>query len=79
MQILAAMNMAVRNACISGDLPIAEELLTQEIDADGDNYHSYANRSVVMARKLDWDHAVDDATKARYSNLIPLYNRLTLR
>jgi len=57
------MKTAVRNACISGDLPTAEELLTQEIDANGDNYRSYANRSIVMARKLDWDHALRDANK----------------
>jgi len=57
------MKTAVRNACINGDLPTAEELLTQEIDADGDNYSSYANRSIVMARKLDWDHALLDANK----------------
>jgi len=61
-QILA-MTTTVRNACISGDLTTAEELLAEEIDADGNNYRSYANRSVVMARKLDWDHALDDATK----------------
>jgi len=57
------MKTTVRNACISGDLPTAEELLTQEIDANGDNYRSYANRSIVMARKLDWDHALGDANK----------------
>jgi len=57
------MKTAVRNACTSGDLPTAEELLTQEIDANGDNYRSYANRSIVMARKLDWDHALHDANK----------------
>jgi WD40 repeat protein len=68
-QILAT-NPTVRNACISGDLSTAEELLTHEIDADGDNYRSYANRSVVMARKLDWDHALDDATKVRRTDLV---------
>jgi hypothetical protein len=64
MQILV-MNSTLRNACISGDLSAAEELLTQEIDAKGDRFRPYANRSVVMARKLDWDHALDDATKVR--------------
>jgi len=57
------MKTAVHNACISGDLPTAEDLLTQEIDANGDNYRSYANRSIVMSRKLDWDHALHDANK----------------
>jgi hypothetical protein len=59
------MKTTVRNACIHGDLPTAEYLLTQEIDANGDNYRSYANRSVVLARKSVWDHALDDATKVR--------------
>jgi len=55
--------MAVHSACISGDLPTAEDLLTQEINANGDNYRSYANRSIVMARKLDWDQALHNANK----------------
>jgi WD40 repeat protein len=62
MQIFA-MDTEVRSACISGDLPTAEELLTKAIDANVDNYRPYAVRSVVMARKLDWDHALRDATK----------------
>jgi len=57
------MKMAVHSACISGDLPTAEDLLTQEINANGDNYRSYANRSIVMARKLDWDQALHNANK----------------
>ncbi|KAJ8594800.1 hypothetical protein M405DRAFT_929909 [Rhizopogon salebrosus TDB-379] len=52
------------NACITGDLAMAEDLLTQEIDSDADNYNSYANRSFVMARKLDWDSALHDALKS---------------
>lgn len=56
-----SINTTARNACLSGDLPIAEELLTQEIDSDPNNYISYANRSFVMARKHDWDHALRDA------------------
>jgi hypothetical protein len=44
-------------------LPTAEKLLTEEIDADGNNHNSYANRSLVVARKGDWDHALDDALK----------------
>jgi len=61
------MSAAVRSACISGDLATAEELLTQEIDANGKSYHSYANRSFVLARKLDWDNAFKDAMKVRYT------------
>ncbi|KAG2346847.1 hypothetical protein BDR05DRAFT_959029, partial [Suillus weaverae] len=34
------------------------------IDADVNNYISYANRAFVMARKLDWDHALQDAIKS---------------
>jgi hypothetical protein len=61
--------MAVRDACIIGDLHTAEVLLTQEIDADSNtDYHSYANRSIVMVRKLDWDHALDDAIKVRHAD-----------
>jgi len=62
MQILA-MSAAVRNACISRDLDFAEELLTQEIETDPDNYISYANRAIVMARKSDWNKAFHDAQK----------------
>lgn len=54
----------VRHACISGDFSTAEELLKREIDSDSNNYSSYANRSFVMARKLDWEHALDDAVKS---------------
>ncbi|KAG0696209.1 hypothetical protein DFH29DRAFT_212618 [Suillus ampliporus] len=63
MQILA-INTKVRNACIAGDLHAAEELLTQEIDTDPNNYSSYANRSFVVARKLDWERALHHAVKS---------------
>ncbi|KAG2338654.1 WD40 repeat-like protein [Suillus weaverae] len=53
-----------RNACLTGDLSTAEELLTQEIVTDPNEYTSYANRSFVMARKHNWDHALDDAIKS---------------
>ncbi|KAG2356435.1 hypothetical protein BDR07DRAFT_447208 [Suillus spraguei] len=53
-----------RDACIAGDLDTAEELLTQEINTDANAYISYANRSFVMARKHDWDHALQDAIKS---------------
>ncbi|KAJ8594796.1 hypothetical protein M405DRAFT_440608 [Rhizopogon salebrosus TDB-379] len=43
---------------------MAEDLLTQEIDSDADNYNSYANRSFVMARKPDWGSALHDALKS---------------
>jgi hypothetical protein len=54
------------DACIIGELSTAEELLTQEIHTDANNYTSYAHRSFVMARKLAWDLALDDAIKASY-------------
>ncbi|KAG2339395.1 hypothetical protein BDR05DRAFT_967930, partial [Suillus weaverae] len=53
-----------RHACIIGDLSTAEELLTQEIHTNANNYTSYAHRSYVMARKHAWDHALDDAIKS---------------
>jgi hypothetical protein len=68
MQMLTINTMA-RNACITGDLSKAEELLTREIDAVVNNYNSYANRSFVMARKHKWDHALHDASKVRYTAL----------
>jgi hypothetical protein len=65
-QILA-LNPTVRDACISGNLATAEELLTQEIKTNGNNYNSYANRSFLMARKLNWDGAIHDALKVRHT------------
>ncbi|KAG2069769.1 WD40 repeat-like protein [Suillus decipiens] len=53
-----------RNACITGDLSTADRLFTQEINADGNDHNSCANRSFVMARKADWDRALDDALKS---------------
>jgi tetratricopeptide (TPR) repeat protein len=51
---------------MSGDLlATAEELLTQDIDANPDNYNSYANRAIVLARIAKWDHALQDADKVR--------------
>ena len=54
-----------RHACITGDLSKAEDLLTQRITADPNNYNTYASRSLVMARKFDWNCALDDALKVR--------------
>ncbi|KAG2127929.1 uncharacterized protein EDB93DRAFT_181708 [Suillus bovinus] len=64
LNMILSMNTTIRNACLTGDLHTAEALLTNEINADGSNYNSYANRSVVMARKLDWDCALTDACKS---------------
>jgi hypothetical protein len=63
-QILAITT--ARDACISGDIPTAEELLTQDIHIDANDHTSYAHRSFVMARKHDWDHALEDAIKVSY-------------
>jgi hypothetical protein len=60
-QILAITT--ARHACITGDLSTAEDLLTQDIHTDANDYTSYAHRSFVMARKYDWDHALEDAIK----------------
>ncbi|KAG2738119.1 hypothetical protein P692DRAFT_20759619 [Suillus brevipes Sb2] len=53
-----------RYACITGDLSTAEDLLTQDIHTDANDYTLYAHRSFVMARKHDWDHALEDAIKS---------------
>lgn len=44
-------------------LSTAEMVLTQNFDAGVNNHASYANRSFVMARKSDWDCALQDANK----------------
>ncbi|KAJ8591160.1 hypothetical protein M405DRAFT_880653 [Rhizopogon salebrosus TDB-379] len=56
-----SMASTIHNAYILGHLPTAEELLTQEINVDRNNHNSYANRSLLMARKGDWDNALHDA------------------
>ncbi|KIK34863.1 hypothetical protein CY34DRAFT_812605 [Suillus luteus UH-Slu-Lm8-n1] len=52
------------HACATGDLSTAEHLLTQDIHTDANDYTSYAHRSFVMARKHNWDHALEDAIKS---------------
>jgi len=64
-QILAITT--AHDACINGDLSTAEELLTQDINTDANNHTSYAHRSFVMARKRDWDRALQDAIKVRFT------------
>ncbi|KAG2153472.1 uncharacterized protein EDB93DRAFT_1248737 [Suillus bovinus] len=61
---ILTINTTARNACISGDLLAADRMLTQDINADGNDYNSYANRSFVKARNSDWDSALDDAHKS---------------
>jgi tetratricopeptide (TPR) repeat protein len=61
---LLAITKAIRTASITGDLYTAEKVLTQEITADARNFASYANRSFVMARKLSWEKALQDANKS---------------
>jgi hypothetical protein len=58
------MLVTVRNTHIIEHLPTAEEL---ENDIDGNNHNSYANRSLLMARKADWDNALHHALTVRYS------------
>jgi hypothetical protein len=74
-QILA-INTA-RHACITGDLTIAEELLSQDIHTDANDYTSYAHRSFVMARKHAWDLALEDAIKV--SNILTHHSSFTER
>ncbi|KAG1731764.1 hypothetical protein EDB19DRAFT_1317616 [Suillus lakei] len=54
----------VWDASVAGDLHTAEELLTQDIDKDGNKDNSYAIRSVVRARNSEWDNALQDAVKS---------------
>ncbi|KAG0695826.1 hypothetical protein DFH29DRAFT_1005099 [Suillus ampliporus] len=61
---ILAIDTTARNACIAGDLPTAEDMLTQDINIDGNDYNAYANRSFVRARKLEWDPALHDALKS---------------
>jgi WD40 repeat protein len=75
-QILATT--IARDACITGDLPTAEELLSRDIHTNANNYTSYAHRSFVMARKHAWDHALEDAIKVSCTDPSwPWYDRLT--
>jgi hypothetical protein len=62
---LLAINETARIAYVTGDLSTTLKFLTQEITADAKNFASYANRSFVMARQLDWDNALQDATKVK--------------
>jgi hypothetical protein len=65
-QILAIMT--AYDACLTEDLSTAEELLTQEIHTDPNNYTSYAHRSFIMSRKHAWDLALEDAIKVSYTD-----------
>ncbi|KAG2082366.1 WD40-repeat-containing domain protein [Suillus cothurnatus] len=58
-----AIKTTVRN---SQDLHIIEDLLTHEIDFDEDDNRrdTYANRSIIRARKSEWDDALQDAVKS---------------
>lgn len=55
---------SARNALILGELSTAEKIVTQEIKAHANDYTSYATRSFVMARKLNWDCALQDANES---------------
>jgi hypothetical protein len=65
-QILAITT--ARDACVTGDLEAAEDLLTQEIHTNANNYTSYAYRSFIMSRKHAWDLALQDAIKVSYTD-----------
>ncbi|KAG1804619.1 WD40-repeat-containing domain protein [Suillus variegatus] len=52
------------DALLMGGLSTAEEIVTQEITDNPRDYTSYATRSIVMARKLNWDDALQDANKS---------------
>jgi WD40 repeat protein/tetratricopeptide (TPR) repeat protein len=61
---LLAITKTIRIASITGDLSSAEKVLTQDIIANAQNFASYANRSFLMARKLNWENALQDANKS---------------
>lgn len=69
---LLATATTIRTAFITGDLFTAEKVLTQDITADAKNFASYANRSFIMARKFDWNNALQDANK-----VITIHHMLT--
>ena len=69
-QILV-INTTIRNACITGDLSTAQEMLIREIDADANVYSAYSYHSFVMARQSDWDNALHDAVKVGYDCELP--------
>lgn len=56
----------VWDAWIYGDLHTIEDLLTQQINKDGGGDDSYAVRSLVKARQLEWDSALQDAVKVKH-------------
>ncbi|KAG2055130.1 WD40 repeat-like protein [Suillus hirtellus] len=61
---VVAMNSTVRNACIAGDWSTAIKVLNLDIDSNA-NSTAYANRAFVMARKCDWNQALQDAIRVR--------------
>jgi hypothetical protein len=72
---LLAITKTTRIASITGDLSTAEKILTQEITADIKNFASYANRSFVMARRLNWENALHDATQVTMTHHALTKNR----
>lgn len=58
------MDPKARDACIAWDLTTAEMVLNRLIDADANNYISYASRALIMARKYNWDRALLDSIKS---------------
>lgn len=58
-------NSEARNACIVGDWPTAEKAVNLDIYTNSNDHIAYANRAFVMARKSDWDRALQDAIKVR--------------
>ncbi|KAG2352949.1 hypothetical protein BDR07DRAFT_1615330 [Suillus spraguei] len=61
---LSSLSQQAHDACITADLSIAEESLTQDIHTDANDYTSYAHRSFILARKHAWNLALDDAIKS---------------
>lgn len=75
---LLAITKTICIAYIMGDLTTAEKVLTQEITADTKNFASYANHSFVMARRLSWENALQDANKVTTIHHALVIDSLTL-
>jgi len=62
---------------VARKLSTAEELLTGQINADQNSHNAYANRSLVLARRCDWDNALRDARQVKDIHHQVSYHGLT--
>lgn len=62
--VILTMSAAARTACTTGNLSTAVEIFTKEITIDSSSYAWYGNRSIVLARRCEWDAALQDANQS---------------